>query len=224
MYLFRQFCGFSWLAIFFKKSIVSRGSVNGTCQKGPRLAQSFSTKVAIESGLYIAPGYARFLVRTAIRTGSCQIGRSAQDLPIWDLPDGCPERPPDRPGPTGGSDQVRPEICSGQRNPGNPEKSRKSQKSPKSRLLAKSRLFGEIYDFPEISRFRTSAVHACYMASTFTCSCAHCCQEHRPTSCAHMLDACSTHWHNVHRVEWQTRTLHQSCHLLHVLINRALWK
>ena len=98
MYLFRQFCGFSWLAIFFKKSIVSRGSVNGTCQKGPRLAQSFSTKVAIESGLYIAPGYAPDQVRTAIWQVSGQIARSAQDLSIWDLPDGCPELPPDRPG------------------------------------------------------------------------------------------------------------------------------
>ena len=223
MYLFRQFCGFSWLAIFFKKSIVSRGSVNGTCQKGPRLAQSFSTEVAIESGLYIAPGYARFLVRTAIRTGSCQIGRSAQDLPIWDLPDGCPEQPPDRPGPTGGSDQVRPEICSGQRNPGNPEKSRKSQKSPKSRLLAKSRLFGEIYDFPEISRFRTSAVHVLYGEHIHVLMCTLLSGTASDIMCTHA-------WRMFHTLTQrtscrrQTRTLHQSCHLLHVLINRALWK
>ena len=53
MYLFRQFCEFLWLAIFFQKSIVSRASVNGDLEKGPHLPQSFSTKVAIESGLYI---------------------------------------------------------------------------------------------------------------------------------------------------------------------------
>ena len=35
---------------------VSRASVNGDLQNGPLLPQSFSTEVAIESGLYIAPG------------------------------------------------------------------------------------------------------------------------------------------------------------------------
>ena len=56
MYLFRQFWAFLWIADFFQKSIVSRGSVNADPEKGPRLPQSFSTEVAIESGLYIAPG------------------------------------------------------------------------------------------------------------------------------------------------------------------------
>ena len=56
MYLFRQFWAILWLADFFQKSIVSRASVNGDLEKGPHLPQSFSTKVAIESGLYIAPG------------------------------------------------------------------------------------------------------------------------------------------------------------------------
>ena len=56
MYLFRQFWAFLWIADFFQKSIVSRGSVNGDLEKGPHLPQSFSTEVAIESGLYIAPG------------------------------------------------------------------------------------------------------------------------------------------------------------------------
>ena len=56
MYLFRQFWAFLWIADFFQKSIVSRGSVNGDLEKGPPFAQSFSTEVAIESGLYIAPG------------------------------------------------------------------------------------------------------------------------------------------------------------------------
>ena len=56
MYLFRQFWRFLWIADFFQKSIVSRGSVNADPEKGPHLPQSFSTEVAIESGLYIAPG------------------------------------------------------------------------------------------------------------------------------------------------------------------------
>ena len=56
MYLFRQFCGFLWLAIFFKNCTVSRASVNATRQNGPPLPQSFATELAIESGLYIAPG------------------------------------------------------------------------------------------------------------------------------------------------------------------------
>ena len=49
-------CAILWLADFFQNHAVSRASVNRTCQKGPLLPQSFSTKVAIESGLYIAPG------------------------------------------------------------------------------------------------------------------------------------------------------------------------
>ena len=43
-----------WLAIFFQNRAVSRASVNADPEKGPCLAQSFSTEVAIESGLYIA--------------------------------------------------------------------------------------------------------------------------------------------------------------------------
>ena len=56
MYLFRQFWAIFWLADFFQNRAVSRASVNRTCQKGPHLPQSFSTEVAIESGLYIGPG------------------------------------------------------------------------------------------------------------------------------------------------------------------------
>ena len=44
-------CEIFGLADFFQNLIVSRASVNGGRQKGPRLAQSFSTEVAIESGL-----------------------------------------------------------------------------------------------------------------------------------------------------------------------------
>lgn len=51
MYLFRQFWAILWLADFFKNRTVSRASVNADLQKGPPLAQSFSTEVAIESGL-----------------------------------------------------------------------------------------------------------------------------------------------------------------------------
>ena len=53
-----------WLADFFQNRAVSRASVNGTCQKGPRLPQSFSTEVAIESGLYIGTWIQVWQVRT----------------------------------------------------------------------------------------------------------------------------------------------------------------
>ena len=56
-------CEIFGLADFFQNLIVSRASVNGGRQKGPRLAQSFSTEVAIESGLYIAPGTQVWQVR-----------------------------------------------------------------------------------------------------------------------------------------------------------------
>ena len=64
MYLFRQFWAFRWLADFFQKSIVSRASVNLFFEKGPPFAQSFSTEVAIESGLYIQPWDQKIELRT----------------------------------------------------------------------------------------------------------------------------------------------------------------
>ena len=57
-------CEIFGLADFFQNLIVSRASVNGGRQKGPHLAQSFSTEVAIESGLYIGTWSQVWQVRT----------------------------------------------------------------------------------------------------------------------------------------------------------------
>ena len=223
MYLFRQFCGFSWLAIFFKKSIVSRGSVNGTCQKGPRLAQSFSTKVAIESGLYIAPGYAPDQVRTAIWQVSGQIARSAQDLSIWDLPDGCPELPPDRPG----SEWRFGPGLSGKSL--RTAKSRKSWKIQKIAKIAKISTFGQKLTFWRFLQFSGNlkisdfCCHVLYGEHIHVLMCTLLSETASDIMCTHA-------WRMFHTLTQrtscrrQTRTLHQSCHLLHVLINRALWK
>ena len=93
MYLFRQFWAILWLADFFQKLIVSRASVNGDLQKGPHLPQSFSTKVVIESGLYIAPGSHFSAGRRSIWEVQPGPGSRVGSRTWLDLPD----RPSDQP-------------------------------------------------------------------------------------------------------------------------------
>ena len=147
MYLFRQFWAILWLADFFQNLIVSRASVNGDLQNGPHLPQSFSTKVAIESGLYIGT-WDDFL---AGRTSIWQVPARTW---IWgriqDLAGRSPDGPPTSHRPEPGSEarswvwpESRPDSKSGRFR----VQSQKSTKSPKSRDFAKSRDFGDFCDF-----------------------------------------------------------------------------
>ena len=147
MYLFRQFWAILWLADFFQNCIVSRASVNGNLQKGPHLPQSFSTKVAIESGLYIGT-WEHFLAGW----------RPSGDLPartwIWgqilDLAGRSPDGPPTSLWPEPGSEArswVWPESAPDGESGQNLVQSQKSSESPKSRDFAKSRDFGDFCDF-----------------------------------------------------------------------------
>ena len=100
MYLFRQFWRFLWLADFFQNCTVSRASVNGDLQNGPPLAQSFATELAIESGLYIAPGRQLFGSGQQFRhfgsdlpglLRTCQICAKCRNLSDQDFRTSAPE-------------------------------------------------------------------------------------------------------------------------------------
>ena len=147
MYLFRQFWAILWLADFFQNLIVSRASVNGDLQKGPHLPQSFSTKVAIESGLYIGT-WEHFL---AGRTSIWPLGARSW---IWgriqDLAGRSPDGPRTRIWPEPRSEArswVWPESAPDSESGQNRVWSQKSSESPKSRDFAKSRDFGDFCDF-----------------------------------------------------------------------------
>ena len=190
MYLFRQFWRVFGLADFFQNLIVSRASVNGDREKGPRLAQSFSTEPGIESGLYIA-AWQHF------RTSGQQKSGLSDKVRI------CPESPDF--GPTCGK-------CSGQRfwpdparspfwqvlarlalrprNPGNPRNPTKSWKSHKSALWPKSRDFGQIVDsriWQVSDPIRCPDAICAHGVSSMYNSC----QECHPTAC--ILHACCMH-------------------------------
>ena len=147
MYLFRQFWAILWLADFFQNLIVSRASVNGDLQNGPHLPQSFSTKVAIESGLYIGT-WEHFLA------GRRSIWQVPARTWIWgriqDLAGRSPDGPPTSLWPEPGSEArswVWPESAPDSKSGRFRVQSQKSSESPKSRLFAKTRDFGDFWDF-----------------------------------------------------------------------------
>ena len=109
---------------------VSRASVNADRQKGPRLAQSFSTKVAIESGLYIAPGTMDFgsghrfpdlAPESPGRARTCQTWRQVGNLPDSDFRTSEPEPRFWRQSPEIPKSCRNLEILEILGNPGNPE-------------------------------------------------------------------------------------------------------
>ena len=216
MYLFRQFCSISWLAIFFKNCTVSRASVNGDLQNGPLLPQSFSTEVAIESGLYIAPGTqlfgsdTRFLDLAPGSSGllkTCQTWRQVRNLSDQDFRARSQNR---------GSGAKSPEIPKSREileileilgNPGNRTNldfSRKVEISAKSWIPRSDR-------FPEISHVR--CVYESWLRIHVHTDVRNSVRPH--VHCT--FERATTHWHHVHRVRVHTRTWHQSCRFVHFL-------
>ena len=210
MYLFRQFWRFLWLAIFFQNSIVSRASVNGDLQKGPRLPQSFSTEPGIESGLYIAPGTMDFgsghrfpdlAPESPGRARTCQTWRQVGNLPDSDFRTSEPEPRFWRQSAEIPKSCEILEILEILGNPGNRRNldfSRKVANPAKSWISGSDR-------FPEIPHNR------CSYESRFRF---HVHTDVRNSVRPHVhctSRRASTHWHHVHRVRVHTRTWHQSC-------------
>ena len=178
--------------------IVSRASVNGDLQKGPHLPQSFSTKVVIESGLYIAPGSHFSAGRRSIwevqpGPGSRVGSRTWLDLP--DRPSDQPLRPD--PGSRVGS-RVWPgkwlrtanlaRITSRARNRQNRQN---LDFSRKLEILVISAISGSGRDSGQIRHPGPICAHG-------LSSCAHWCPESHPTAYVHCMFGTCIHTLTLH--------------------------
>ena len=180
-------CAILWLADFFQNLIVSRASVNGDRQKGPPLPQSFSTKVAIESGLYIGTWEQVWQVsgsRWRSEPGPEQVRGRTWFGPGSDLPDGPPERSWEVSGAKPCQTPKSPEIA----------KISKISKISRFREISRFSRFCEILRFLEILGL---ALQMPIRAHVWARVHIGVWNDITPAYVHHMFEHVSTHWHNI---------------------------